>query len=38
METAKKLAAGQTVPKWIKSNEGIYRMNQAKKELPNRKY
>lgn len=38
METAKKLAAGQTVPKRIKSNEGIYRMNQAKKELPNRKY
>lgn len=38
MDTAKKLAAGQTVPKWIKSNEGIYRMATAKKDLPNRKY
>lgn len=38
MDTAKKLAAGQTVSKWIKSNEGIYRMATAKKDLPNRKY
>lgn len=38
METAKKLAAGETVPKWIKSNEGIYRMSTAKKDLPTRKY
>ncbi len=38
MDTAKKLAAGQSVPKWIKSNEGIYRMDTAKKELPKRKY
>lgn len=38
MDTAKKLAAGQTVSKWIKSNEGIYRMSTSKKDLPNRKY
>jgi galactofuranose transport system substrate-binding protein len=37
-ETALKLANKQPVDKWVKSNEGIYRMDTAAKELPNRQY
>ncbi|MDR2900047.1 MAG: ABC transporter substrate-binding protein [Treponema sp.] len=37
-DTAAKLKAGQTVPKWIKSDEGIYRAETAAADLPNRKY
>ena len=33
-----KLKAGQTVEKWIKSEEGIYRADTAATDLPNRKY
>ncbi len=33
-----KLKAGQTVEKWIKSEEGIYRADTAAADLPNRKY
>jgi simple sugar transport system substrate-binding protein len=38
LQAAKDLAAGKTVDKWIKSNEGVFVGDQAKKELPNRKY
>lgn len=37
-EAALTLANGGTVDKWIKSNEGIYRMDTAAKDLPTRKY
>jgi len=37
-ETALKLANGEQVDKWIKSNEGIFRMDTAAQELPNRVY
>jgi simple sugar transport system substrate-binding protein len=37
-EVALKLANGETVDKWVKSNEGIYRQDTAAEELPNRKY
>ena len=37
-ETALKLANRQPVEKWVKSKEGIYRMDTAAKELPNRRY
>ncbi len=37
-DAAAKLKAGQSVPKWIKSEEGIYRAETAAKDLPNRKY
>mgnify|MGYP001014797120 FL=1 len=37
-ETAFKLAAGEEVDKWIKSEEGIYRQETAAEDLPNRKY
>lgn len=37
-EVALKLANGQTVEKWVKSNEGIYRQETAAQDLPNRKY
>ncbi len=33
-----KLKAGQSVEKWIKSEEGIYRADTAAADLPNRKY
>jgi galactofuranose transport system substrate-binding protein len=38
MEAAKKLAAGEQLPKWIKTNEGVFPMEVAAKEFPNRKY
>ena len=37
-EAALTLANGGTVDRWIKSNEGIYCMDTAAQELPNRKY
>ena len=37
-EVALKLANGETVDKWVKSDEGIYRQDTAAAELPNRKY
>jgi len=38
MEAAKKLKAGETLPRWIKTNEGVFPMEVAAKEFPNRKY
>jgi simple sugar transport system substrate-binding protein len=37
-DAAAKLKAGQTVDKWIKSDEGVYRSETAAADLPNRKY
>ena len=37
-ETAQKLANGEKVDKWIKSDESIYRQDTAAADLPNRKY
>lgn len=37
-EVALKLANGEPVDKWVKSNEGIYRQDTAAAELPKRKY
>jgi galactofuranose transport system substrate-binding protein len=38
MEAAAKAAAGQTLPRWIKSIEGVFPAEVAAKEFPNRKY
>jgi len=37
-DAAAKLKAGQSVDKWIKSDESIYRADTAAADLPNRKY
>jgi simple sugar transport system substrate-binding protein len=37
-EVALKLANGETVEPWVKSNEGIYRQDTAAQDLPTRKY
>jgi len=37
-DAAQKLKAGQSVEKWIKSTEGIFRADTAAKDLPTRKY
>ncbi len=37
-EVALKLANGEPVEKWVKSNEGIFRQDTAAAELPNRVY
>jgi len=37
-EVALKLANGEPVEKWVKSNEGIFRQDTAAQELPNRVY
>jgi simple sugar transport system substrate-binding protein len=37
-ETALKLANGDPVKKWVKSDEGIFRQDTAAQELPKRKY
>lgn len=37
-EAAKKLAAGEKVDRWIKTEEGIFRADTAKDVLPTRKY
>jgi simple sugar transport system substrate-binding protein len=38
MQAAKDAVAGKPLPKWIKSNEGVYPAEVAAKEFPNRKY
>jgi galactofuranose transport system substrate-binding protein len=38
MEAAKKAAAGEKLPRWIKTNEGVFPAEIAAKEFPNRKY
>ena len=38
MEAARKAAAGETLPRWIKTNEGVFPQEVAAKEFPNRKY
>ena len=38
MEAAKKAAAGEPLPRWIKTNEGVFPAEVAAKEFPNRKY
>ncbi|WP_070000301.1 ABC transporter substrate-binding protein [Cellulosilyticum sp. I15G10I2] len=37
-QAAQDLKDGKTVEKWIKSDEGIFRQETAKEDLPNRKY
>ncbi len=37
-DVCQKLKAGETVDKWIKSNEGIYRQDTAAQDLPTRAY
>lgn len=37
-EAAQALKEGKTIEKWIKSDEGIFRQETAKDDLPNRKY
>lgn len=37
-DAAKKLAAGEKVERWIKTEEGIFRSDTAKEVLPTRKY
>lgn len=37
-DTCMKLKNGETVDKWVKSEEGIYRQDTAAEDLPNRKY
>ncbi|KAB8146067.1 ABC transporter substrate-binding protein [Chloroflexia bacterium SDU3-3] len=37
-ETALKIANGEPVEKWVKSNEGVFRQDTAATDLPNRKY
>ena len=38
MATAKEVLAGKQLPKWIKTEEGVFPMEVAAKEFPNRKY
>ena len=38
MQASKDLVAGKTLPKWIKTNEGVFPAEIAAKEFPNRKY
>ena len=38
MEAARDVAAGKTLPRWIKTNEGVFPAEVAAKEFPNRKY
>jgi simple sugar transport system substrate-binding protein len=38
MEAAKALLSGKTLPRWIKTNEGIFPADVAAKEFPNRQY
>ncbi len=37
-EAAAELKAGKTLPRWVKSIEGVYRMETAAQDLPTRKY
>jgi simple sugar transport system substrate-binding protein len=38
MEASVKAAAGQPLPRWIKTIEGVFPAEVAAKEFPNRKY
>jgi ABC-type sugar transport system substrate-binding protein len=38
MDAARKAAAGETLPRWIKTIEGVFPQETAAKEFPNRKY
>ena len=38
MAAARKAAAGETLPRWIKSIEGVFPAEVAAQELPHRKY
>ena len=38
MQASKDVVAGKTLPKWIKTNEGVFPAEVAAKEFPNRKY
>jgi galactofuranose transport system substrate-binding protein len=38
MEAARDVAAGKTLPRWIKTIEGVFPAEVAAKEFPNRKY
>lgn len=38
MEAAKQVKAGQSLPKWTKTKEGVFTADIAAKEFPNRKY
>jgi len=38
MEAAKTAAAGGTLPRWVKTNEGVFPAEVAAKEFPNRNY
>ena len=38
MEAARDIVAGKTLPRWIKTNEGVFPAEVAAKEMPNRKY
>lgn len=38
MEAARDIVAGKSLPRWIKTNEGVFPAEVAAKEFPNRKY
>ena len=38
MQAAKDVVAGKSLPRWIKTNEGVFPAEVAAKEFPNRKY
>ena len=38
MAVAKEVKAGKEQPKWVKTKEGVFPMETAAKEFPNRKY
>jgi simple sugar transport system substrate-binding protein len=38
MQAIKDVKAGKELPKWIKTEEGIFDTTNAAKEFPNRKY
>jgi len=38
MEAARDVTSGKTLPRWIKTNEGVFPAEVAAKEFPNRKY
>jgi galactofuranose transport system substrate-binding protein len=38
MQAAKDVKSGKTLPRWIKTNEGVFPAEVAAKEFPNRKY
>ncbi|MEG2186966.1 MAG: ABC transporter substrate-binding protein [Clostridia bacterium] len=38
LDVCRKLVAGETVDKWVKSDEGVFFADTAEQDLPNRKY